>query len=595
MIRVLWPTVRPKIAVERAAQWRERCDCSDKVSFWFGINKPEQIDEMKALSEQECGRYSYFVAKDGVTDTATKMTRALLANPGNCKDSDIVILASDDYEVEQGWDTYLMAQFSDFNGMLIANDCEHYTPKTNIIPIPICSGAFLKRMNGVLYHPAYSHFFSDEELYSVVMEIGNVRDRRSTGDLRFQHRHWSFQGRTKDVFDLRNNAWWAKDKATHEARKSLSLEEKLKLPNGWSQVEKLKIHVYSIAKNEEKFCARWASSCVGADDIHVLDTGSTDGTVSVLKSLNVHVEQREFNPWRFDAARNAALALVPDDVNVVISLDMDEVLCDGWREIVEKAWLSRPNTTELRHMFSCTPEYLVRGSRVHARHGYRWVKPIHEVQVHIKKNPIAVVMPDVLITHLPDPSKSRTQYLDLLRAAVEEEPGDSRNQYYYARELTYHKKWNEAQKELMRHLALPSSTWTAERSHVYSMLAVCAKEIGFTSEIEPALLRACAAESLRREAWFELGDYYRNEKNFIQGYACARRALSITERPYFVFDTPYVWTFGAHDLAAVCAHFSGFKHQAITHAKLALDASPNDNRLIKNYSELLKDSLEYPD
>jgi len=37
------------------------------------------------------------------------------------------------------------------------------------------------------------------------------------------------------------------------------------------------------------------------------------------------------HPWRFDVARNAALALVPD--NVCISPDLDDVLPEGWREV----------------------------------------------------------------------------------------------------------------------------------------------------------------------------------------------------------------------------------------------------------------------
>lgn len=44
------------------------------------------------------------------------------------------------------------------------------------------------------------------------------------------------------------------------------------------------ITVYAIAKNEEKFAARWAASMREADNVVVLDTGSTDGTVEILKA-----------------------------------------------------------------------------------------------------------------------------------------------------------------------------------------------------------------------------------------------------------------------------------------------------------------------
>lgn len=41
----------------------------------------------------------------------------------------------------------------------------------------------------------------------------------------------------------------------------------------------MKVCVYAIAKNEEKFVDRWVSSMMEADCICVLDTGSEDKTV----------------------------------------------------------------------------------------------------------------------------------------------------------------------------------------------------------------------------------------------------------------------------------------------------------------------------
>ena len=51
----------------------------------------------------------------------------------------------------------------------------------------------------------------------------------------------------------------------------------------------MKVCVYAIAKNEEKFAARWAQSMKEADEIFVLDTGSTDETVKILEENGVQV------------------------------------------------------------------------------------------------------------------------------------------------------------------------------------------------------------------------------------------------------------------------------------------------------------------
>ena len=45
----------------------------------------------------------------------------------------------------------------------------------------------------------------------------------------------------------------------------------------------MKIVVYAICKNEESFVDRWMDSMAEADQVVVLDTGSTDGTVDALR------------------------------------------------------------------------------------------------------------------------------------------------------------------------------------------------------------------------------------------------------------------------------------------------------------------------
>ncbi|MBQ8792890.1 MAG: glycosyltransferase, partial [Clostridia bacterium] len=65
---------------------------------------------------------------------------------------------------------------------------------------------------------------------------------------------------------------------------------------------KNKICVYAIAKNEEKNVERWYNSMKEADLIVVLDTGSTDNTVQLLRSFGVVVEQKIYDHFEFDVA-----------------------------------------------------------------------------------------------------------------------------------------------------------------------------------------------------------------------------------------------------------------------------------------------------
>ena len=79
----------------------------------------------------------------------------------------------------------------------------------------------------------------------------------------------------------------------------------------------MKIAVYAICKNEEKFVKRFLDSCKDADGIFILDTGSTDATALAVSNwvagnlpercAQVSWHSRAFSPWRFDVARNASL------------------------------------------------------------------------------------------------------------------------------------------------------------------------------------------------------------------------------------------------------------------------------------------------
>ncbi len=223
MIKLLWPTVRPQVAIGAAKKWAELSTDLKNFDLVFCVNTTEH---QRVFLDSGYPAALLEGARPGIAHTATLMTCAVLEY---CSPKDIIVLASDDFTCEPGWDEHLKNQYAfEWQGALIVNDC--YPKTTNIIPLPILSGAALRRLNGVVYHPAYNHFFSDQELFYVCTGLGLVKNLRGTDAPKFEHKHWSFGGRKKDEFDHRNNGWWAADSATYEKRKSLPVEEKLKLP-----------------------------------------------------------------------------------------------------------------------------------------------------------------------------------------------------------------------------------------------------------------------------------------------------------------------------------------------------------------------------
>ena len=150
----------------------------------------------------------------------------------------------------------------------------------------------------------------------------------------------------------------------------------------------MKVAVYTIALNEEKHVQRWYESAKDADYLLIADTGSTDRTVEIAKSLGINVINIKIDPWRFDDARNAALAALPPDIDYCISLDMDEVLVGDWKKELPEAL--KFNITRPIHKFvygwndDGTPSVSFDGVKIHARRGYRWRFPSHDRYVPIK-------------------------------------------------------------------------------------------------------------------------------------------------------------------------------------------------------------------
>ena len=110
-----------------------------------------------------------------------------------------------------------------------------------------------------------------------------------------------------------------------------------------------KICVYAICKNEKEWINRWIDNMSEADYIVVLDTGSTDGSYEMLKedSRITRVEQKIINPRRFDVARNESMKLVPEDTDIFVCTDFDEVFEERGRPenllfLVIKAYSTQP-------------------------------------------------------------------------------------------------------------------------------------------------------------------------------------------------------------------------------------------------------------
>lgn len=345
----------------------------------------------------------------------------------------------------------------------------------------------------------------------------------------------------------------------------------------------MKVAVYTIALNEVQFVERWAESAKDADFLLIADTGSTDGTIEKAKSLGVNVVDVRIKPWRFDLARNAAMAAIPADIDYCIALDMDEVILPGWREELEKALAlgaTRPRYTytwSWKDEAETVPSLQYGGDKIHARAGYRWTHPVHEVMRGYGGLKEIQTWIGLEIHHHPDHSKPRSQYLPLLAMSVEEDPDDDRNAFYYARELFFYNQKEQAAEEFKRHLSLPRATWAPERAASMRYLA----KIEYDKAPE-WLERAINQSPGRREPLVELAMHHYGHGNWQPCYDNALEALKIKEKPLDYLCEDFAWGALPWDLAAIAAFRLDKPQEAIEYGQQALELDPQNERLRNN-------------
>lgn len=294
----------------------------------------------------------------------------------------------------------------------------------------------------------------------------------------------------------------------------------------------MKIAVVTIAKNEAKHVARWADSAREADLLLIGDTGSTDDTRERAAVHGVQTVDLSIDPWRFDDARNALHALIPQWIDVVVTLDMDEVLLPNWRSFLEAA---EPGADRYTYYYEWSDDISFTGERCISRNNWRWKHPVHETLQWMGDGQPVERPGGFAIQHLPDHDKPRSQYLPMLRQAVAESPDDDRIAFYYARELYLQNQWVQARVEFMRHLELPSSNIPGERCQSYRYLA---KMDDFP---ERWILKAIGEAPWLREPWVDWMQWLMDNGHHQEALGAYARAKRITARSMLYYEEAYAW------------------------------------------------------
>lgn len=362
---------------------------------------------------------------------------------------------------------------------------------------------------------------------------------------------------------------------------------------------KNKICIYAICKNELQFVDKWLESMKEADAIAVLDTGSDDGTYEKLKDARktypqLIVDQKVISPWRFDVARNESMKLIPEDCNILLSTDLDELLEPGWGDIIRTKWVDGKHTRGVykytwSHLPNGTDGRVFRYDKLHSR-DWIWKYPVHELLWNTKTQTNSFLLADSLdifnevhLHHYPDKHKSRGQYLPLLELRKKENPDDHYGLIYLAHEYYYHKEYEKSIAQLQDIVDNHKGQYNnLELASCYLFMGDSYKAMENVTDAEHCYFIAVRLEPTYREPYLNLAKVLIETKQYIQALVILQECLQRSYRHYTWLERDTSWTYEPYDLLTLAAFYSGKKRDSLAYAYKAYSYAKDDARLEAN-------------
>lgn len=369
-----------------------------------------------------------------------------------------------------------------------------------------------------------------------------------------------------------------------------------------------------IARNESKTLPRMVKSLsefqARGGEIWVLDTGSSDNTIEVAKSLGCKVEavgdkfrikidkdladkiNNKFvvegeapvvkegeSLFDFASARNYIadfasndMIATPDCDEIYTKLDLDKI-CEYIKNGVEQF--------EYEFVFSHDangyPVIKFRHSKFYDRTKMKWVGIIHEV---LTGNGRQLYLDESIIKleHYQNVQTNRSGYLKGLAIDCYNHPENDRNSHYFAREMMYLGRYKSAIKEFLNHISM--NRWPTEAAQSMLFIGDCNKALGNFDEMLKWYAKSIEKEA-RREPLMRLAEYYFSKNMHAQVIVYCEAALAVTQVPFYSNHQPY-YEHTPHELLYISYWWVGNKVKSEEHYKKALAFCPTNPKYISD-------------
>ena len=358
-----------------------------------------------------------------------------------------------------------------------------------------------------------------------------------------------------------------------------------------------KISLCLIVKNEESVLERCISSMrEAADEIVIVDTGSTDRTKEIAKELaDVYGEFEWIDD--FAAARNYAFSLATGEW--IMWCDADDILKEGdakrWRAEVERITSENQDIVGINAPYIYAhdsvgtgemPNFRYHRLRIIKKGAGSWTGRVHEYIKHDSKKTTTTDAVD--FHHYRDEGKgtqNTARNLRILEKVVSEASEDEKPRYlfYLGKEYVYNGRLDDAIRTFERYI--PLSNWIPEKHRAMYELAVCYQRLKDIPMAKEYAARAIALDEDYVDPYVLLGIIAYNEKRWTDVVKWMQSAMRCKPPVTLFFDyVPYLtwvpldylsiayWNLRRADLALDCV-------------RKALEYRPEDSRLLHNEKE----------
>lgn len=280
------------------------------------------------------------------------------------------------------------------------------------------------------------------------------------------------------------------------------------------------ISLCMIVKDEEEVIAR-CLECVKdiVDEIIIVDTGSKDKTKDIVSQYTNKIFDFEWVD-DFSKARNFSFSKATKDY--ILWLDADDIILESEQEKLKQLKENLDGSIDLYQMKynyvvdeNNNPTLVQERARLLKREkNYKWVSPIHEVIIPTGN----IEKVDIAITHKKIQVKDVNRNLKIFEKMKRENIElDDRQEYCYAKELYFLKRYEEAIVQYEEFLRKYIKEYKLKRSYLYPTLlelADCYKLMGEDEKRLETLFIILKNEVPGSECCCKIGEVFLEKKDY---------------------------------------------------------------------------------